>query len=240
MLAPVRTGKPRGMSEWLRPARAELRRRSPIVLAAARRSATRLFLLRARAAAALSDGHVTLDVDPSAFVSAHVRIEVLTGTRTEVVIGPGARIEEGVVLSLRGGRLTIGAATQVRRGTTLVVGGQLVIGSGVVLASAGLTVHCEQQVEIGDLTIIGGHSTLTDSAHLRTPPGEPVHHSLRTSPTRIGRNCWLGAGSVVASGVTIGDQCFVGAGSVVTQDVEPGWLVAGVPARSVRLLEEEG
>lgn len=221
----------------LQPLRAGFRRRGPALTAAGRRAATIGFQLRARAAAALADGHVSLVVDPTAFVSATVRVEVLAGSRTTVVIGPGARVEEAVVLSLRGGELSIGGKTQVRRGTTLVVGGRLEIGEQVVLA-AGMAVHCAEQVAIGAFTIVGGGTTITDSAHLRTPAGTPVHHSLTTSPVTIGTNCWVGAGAVIAAGVHVGDQSFVGAGAVVTKDVQPGWLVGGVPARPLRELDE--
>lgn len=221
----------------LRPLRAAIRRRGPAITEAGRRAATTGFQLRARTAAALSDGHVSLVVDPTAFVSATVRVEVLAGSRTTVIIGPGVRVEEAVVLSLRGGTLTIGGQTQVRRGTTLVVGGQLEIGTQVVLA-AGMVVHCAEQVVIADLTIVGGGTTITDSAHLRTAPGSPVHHSLTTSPVTIGANCWIGADAVIAAGVHVGDQSFVGAGAVVTKDVPAGWLVGGVPARPLRELDE--
>ena len=221
----------------LRPLRAAVRRKGPAITAAGRRVATSAFQLRARTAAALADGHVDLVVDPTAFVSTTVRVEVLPGSRTTVVIGPGARLEEAVVLSLRGGELSIGGHTQVRRGTTLVVGGRLDVGRQVVLA-AGMFVHCAEQVVIGDLTIIGSFTTVTDSAHLRTPPGMPVHHSLTTSPVTIGTNCWVGAGAVIPAGVRVGDQSFVGAGAVVTHDVQPGWLVGGVPARPLRELDE--
>jgi acetyltransferase-like isoleucine patch superfamily enzyme len=220
----------------MRPVRAGLRRRGPQITAAGWRASRAVFLVRARAAATLADGHLVLDVHPTAEVSPHVRIEVEPGSRTSVVIGPRARVEEGTFLSLRGGSLTIGVGTQVRRRVTLIVGGRLALGDGVVLA-AGATVHCADAVTIGSLTIIGGSSTITDSSHLRTPPGVPVHHSLATSPVVIGTNCWLGAGAVVASGVTVGDQSFVGAGAVVTRDVEAGWLVGGVPARPIHQLD---
>jgi acetyltransferase-like isoleucine patch superfamily enzyme len=52
--------------------------------------------------------------------------------------------------------------------------------------------------------------------------------------TRIGRNCFIGARSLIMPGVTIGDNCIVGAGSVVTRDVPSGSLVVGNPAKVVR------
>ena len=41
----------------------------------------------------------------------------------------------------------------------------------------------------------------------------------------------LGSGALVLGGVRIGGGAIVGAGAVVTHDVEPGAVVAGVPAR---------
>lgn len=226
------------MSPLRRSAAAAVRARGPLLLSTGHRAARLAFLARARAAAALHDSHLVLDVADDAVISPGALVEVWPHTHTTVTFGSGAVLGRGSLLSLRGGTLRVGAGTQVRRLVTLQVTGDLTVGAGVVL-STGLVVHCADRVDIGDLTIIGEHSTIADSAHRRTAPGVPVHHASRTAPVAIGSNCWLGASVVVASGVTVGDQCFVGAHSVVTKDVEPGWLVAGVPAKPVRLLDAE-
>ena len=52
--------------------------------------------------------------------------------------------------------------------------------------------------------------------------------------TRIGRNCFIGARSLILPGIQIGDESIVGAGSVVTKDVPPRCAVAGNPAQIIR------
>jgi acetyltransferase-like isoleucine patch superfamily enzyme len=48
-------------------------------------------------------------------------------------------------------------------------------------------------------------------------------------------DAWLGVGVIVLSGVRIGKGAVVGAGAVVTHDVPDGAVVAGVPARIVKM-----
>jgi acetyltransferase-like isoleucine patch superfamily enzyme len=57
---------------------------------------------------------------------------------------------------------------------------------------------------------------------------------LVMTDTYIGKNCFIGAYSIVMPGVRIGDQCVVGSGSVVTADVPSHSVVAGNPARIIR------
>lgn len=52
--------------------------------------------------------------------------------------------------------------------------------------------------------------------------------------TVIGKNCFIGAHSIILPGVTIGDGSIVAAGSVVSKDVPPGSLVGGNPATILR------
>lgn len=55
----------------------------------------------------------------------------------------------------------------------------------------------------------------------------------------IGRNCWLGFGSVVLKGVTLGDNVIVGANSVVTKSFPSNVVVAGCPAKVIRMIDVE-
>jgi acetyltransferase-like isoleucine patch superfamily enzyme len=57
---------------------------------------------------------------------------------------------------------------------------------------------------------------------------------LLHTDTYIGRNCFIGARSIIMPGIRIGDECIVGSGSVVTRDVPSHSVVAGNPARIIR------
>lgn len=63
----------------------------------------------------------------------------------------------------------------------------------------------------------------------------PFHKKSRGGNNTIGNDVWVGAGAIVLRGVNIGDGAVVGAGSIVTKDVPPYAIVAGNPARVVRM-----
>ena len=52
----------------------------------------------------------------------------------------------------------------------------------------------------------------------------------------VGNDVWIGNGAKILSGVTIGDGAVIGANALVTKDVEPYTIVAGNPARKVKML----
>ncbi len=53
--------------------------------------------------------------------------------------------------------------------------------------------------------------------------------------TRIGNDVWIGMEALIMPGVTIGDGAIIAARSLVNQDVPPYAMVAGTPARVVRM-----
>lgn len=57
------------------------------------------------------------------------------------------------------------------------------------------------------------------------------------TPTIIGRRASIGSNATILCGVRIGEEAIVGAGSVVTHDVPPRAIVAGNPARVLRMLQ---
>lgn len=65
-------------------------------------------------------------------------------------------------------------------------------------------------------------------------------HDLEFSaPITIKEGCWICSGAIVCGGVTIGENSVVAAGAVVTRDVPSNSLVAGVPAKVIRKIDED-
>lgn len=52
--------------------------------------------------------------------------------------------------------------------------------------------------------------------------------------TMIGRDCFIGAKSIILPGISIGDSVIVAAGSVVTKNVASNCIVAGNPAKVIK------
>lgn len=93
-----------------------------------------------------------------------------------------------------------------------------------------------QGVSIGKYTMLANDVMIVGGDHNFRNPELPIIFAGREErkKTHIGVDCWIGAGTIIMSGVTIGDGALVAAGSVVTKDVEPYVIVGGVPAKQIK------
>jgi acetyltransferase-like isoleucine patch superfamily enzyme len=57
--------------------------------------------------------------------------------------------------------------------------------------------------------------------------------------THVKRGASIGSGATLLCGITVGSNSVIGAGSVVTRDVPSGAIVAGNPARVLRILDKD-
>ncbi|KAG0045177.1 Maltose acetyltransferase, partial [Gryganskiella cystojenkinii] len=116
-------------------------------------------------------------------------------------------------------------------------GSNITLGKGVYMNFNCVILDvCE--VEIGDGVFFAPNVQLFCAAH-------PLNPLVRTrgiefgQPIKIGNNVWIGGGTMICPGVTIGEGVTVGAGSVVTKNVPPYTIVAGNPAKIIRVLNKE-
>jgi acetyltransferase-like isoleucine patch superfamily enzyme len=106
----------------------------------------------------------------------------------------------------------------------------------------------DDRIEIGRFSWIareamifggGNHASKTASAfdfsHLFGPEGLVPREHTRSRPTRIGNDVWIGWGATILPGAQLGDGAMVGARAVVAGTVPPYTVVAGNPARPLRL-----
>ncbi len=105
-----------------------------------------------------------------------------------------------------------------------------------VFINFGCTFLDQGGITIEDGVFIGPGAKILTEHH---PEAPALRHRLLTKPVVIRRNAWIGAGASILPGVTVGEHAIVGAGAVVTKDVPARTIVAGVPARIIRKIEDE-
>ncbi|MDQ3665010.1 MAG: hypothetical protein M3410_00190 [Acidobacteriota bacterium] len=105
---------------------------------------------------------------------------------------------------------------------------RFLLGAGSIITT-GHKIDFTDRVEIGRRTILGGRNS-----SLWT------HNRQRTRPIEIGAFAYIGSEIRIAPGGSLPSRCVVGIGSVITSEVtEEGYLIAGVPAKPVKRLNEE-
>jgi acetyltransferase-like isoleucine patch superfamily enzyme len=101
------------------------------------------------------------------------------------------------------------------------------------------TFICEG-VTVEDNVFIGHGVTFVNDSYPRatTEDGRlQTEQDWRAEPTLIKKGASIGSGATILSNVVIGENAIVGAGSTVTRNVPANAIVAGNPARVLRMIE---
>lgn len=125
----------------------------------------------------------------------------------------------------------IGAFVEIQKNAT--VGARCKISSHTFICE-GVTI--EDDVFVGHGVVF-----INDRDPRATTDGRPqTEADWEMVPTHVCHGASIGSGAVIMGGVTIGSGALIGAGAVVTRDVKPGSVVAGVPARFMRMRKHPG
>ncbi len=144
---------------------------------------------------------------------------------------PGVRFEIG-----RGAKVHLGRWSWLGHGTKIRCHeGEVRIGAKTVLGQE-CTISAFQHVSIGRECVVADRVMLIDFDHGVVEVERPIRlQGIYKRDVRVGHNVWIGYGACFLRGVTVGDNAIVGTSAVVTKDVPDDAVVAGVPARLVRM-----
>jgi len=137
--------------------------------------------------------------------------------------GQYCRIEAGKMISEKVPTLFIGDNVQINDRCHIGALVNIHIGNNVLIAS---------DVFITD----HDHGSAKDIYSLIPPP---VSRKLIFSPVFIGDNVWIGEKVIILKGVCIGHNSIVAAGSVVTKNIPPFSVVAGNPAKIIKIFNSD-
>ncbi|MBV7388943.1 sugar O-acetyltransferase [Pasteurellaceae bacterium TAE3-ERU1] len=115
-------------------------------------------------------------------------------------------------------------------------GENIVVGRRIFV-NANCTFLDVARIYIGDNVLIGPNVQLYTATHPLDVRSRVMEGVESGQEIHIGHNVWLGGGVIVCPGVTIGDNAVVGAGSVVSKNVPANALVAGNPARIIKMID---
>jgi acetyltransferase-like isoleucine patch superfamily enzyme len=146
-------------------------------------------------------------------------------------ICPGVKLEIGRHATLRIGRWAwVGHGSKIR-----VHEGEVSIGAKTVMGQE-CTISAYQHVEIGRECIVADRVMLIDFDHGVVEVERPIRlQGIYKRDVRVGHNVWIGYGACILRGTTVGDNAIVGTSTVVTKDVPQNAVVAGAPARVIRM-----
>ncbi len=150
-------------------------------------------------------------------------------------LGAGVIVHQPELVNLYGCTIgegsTIGPFVEIQRG--VLIGRRCKISSHTFICT-GVTLEDEVFVGHGVMFSNDRYPRAAQAGRL-LGPGD-----WELQPVHVGAGAAIGSGAVILAGVSIGRGALVGAGAVVTGDVPAHSVVAGNPARQLRVPGKSG
>jgi len=126
------------------------------------------------------------------------------------------RISPNVVLDISDGSLYLGNRVRAHSGTRITVaqGGNIIIGDDCRINN-NCRIACRNEIFIEDGVEFGPGVLIYDHDHDVKAEGGLKAGKYSTSPIKIGKNCWIGANTIILRGTVIGENSVVAAGSIL-------------------------
>ena len=100
-------------------------------------------------------------------------------------------------------------------------------------------IGCSGYIEIGNRVMISPRVSIYAENHVFADTSVPMKdQGVQRGFVKIEDDCWIASNSVILSGVTVGTGAVVAAGSVVTKDVPAYAIVAGNPAKVIKMRKD--
>lgn len=132
-----------------------------------------------------------------------------------------------------GKNVSIGANVKLGFPENIFLGENSYINGGFIIASK------NANIRIGNFCMISHNVHIRTDSHNFSDNSTPMlHQGHSEKDINIGDNVWIGFGVQILSGIRIGSNSIVAAGSVVTKDVPPYSIVAGVPAKIIKMRKQ--
>jgi acetyltransferase-like isoleucine patch superfamily enzyme len=153
--------------------------------------------------------------------------------RTDGLLFLGRGLEVEIA---RQGRVDFGRFVWIGDGTKIRCHeGRVEIGAKTVMGQE-CTISAYQHVRIGEQCVIADRAMFIDFDHGVVEVDRPIRQQgIYKRDVIVGSNVWIGYGACILRGVSVGDNSIVGTNSVVTRDVPANAVVAGIPARVIRM-----
>ena len=84
-----------------------------------------------------------------------------------------------------------------------------------------------------------GNATINENVNIGCGTITCNYDGKKKHPTIVGKNAFIGSGTMLVSPVEIGENATTGAGSVVTKDVPSNVIVAGTPAKLLKKKDKD-